>query len=68
MEVGEQDLAMDALRAALTQAPALVKIDYSEGAGEVILAADASLDGWGSVLIQLDDKGKRHPSRYESSL
>jgi len=64
----EQDLAMDALKAALTQAPALVKIDYSEGAGEVILAADASLDGWGSVLMQLDDKGKRHPSRYESGL
>ena len=41
----EQDLAMDALKLALVQAPALVKIDYSEGAGEVILAADASLKG-----------------------
>jgi RNase H-like domain found in reverse transcriptase len=59
---------MDTLKAALTQAPALVKIDYSEGAGEVILVADASLDGWGSVLIQLDNKGKRHLSRYESGL
>jgi hypothetical protein len=64
----EQDLAMDALKMALTQTPALVKIDYSEGAGEIILAADASLQGWGSVLMQLDDKGRRHPSRYESGL
>src|SRR5271167_3051469 len=34
----EQDQAMDKLKLALTQAPALVRIDYSEGAGEIILA------------------------------
>jgi len=59
---------MDQLKLALTQAPALVRIDYSEGAGEIILAADASLEGWGSVLMQLDAEGRRHPSRYESGL
>jgi ribonuclease HI len=64
----EQDLAMSALKAALTTTPALVKIIYSDGAGEIILAADASLDGWGAVLMQLDAQGKRHPSRYESGL
>ena len=59
---------MDTLKLALIQAPVLTKIDYSEGAGEIILTTDASLSGWGSVLMQLDDKGKRHPSRYESRL
>jgi hypothetical protein len=36
---------MDTLKLALIQVPTLVKIDYLEGAGEVILAADASLKG-----------------------
>jgi hypothetical protein len=43
---------MDALKIALARA--LVRIDYSEGAGEVILVVDAGLDS------------KCHPSRYES--
>jgi hypothetical protein len=64
----EQDLAMNTLKTALTQAPALAKIDYSEGGGDIILAPDASLKGWGAVLIQLDAERRRHPSRYESRL
>jgi hypothetical protein len=56
------------LKTALTSAPALVKIIYADGAGEIILAVDASLKGWGVVLMQLDALGKRHPSRYESGL
>jgi len=36
---------MDFLKVALTLAPALVKLDYSEGAGEIILAVNASLIG-----------------------
>ena len=59
---------MSALKAALTTAPALVKIIYSDRAGEIILAVDASLEGWGGVLMQLDNQGKKHPSRYESGL
>src|SRR5271156_2249386 len=59
---------MSALKTALTSAPALVKIIYMDGAGEIILAVDASLKGWGAVLMQLDAQGKQHPSRYESGL
>ena len=50
----EQDLAMNVLKTALTTAPALVKIIYTDGAGDVILAVDASYEGWGSILMQLD--------------
>ena len=64
----EQDLAMSALKTALTSALALVKIIYADGAGEIILAVDASLKGWGAVLMQLDALGKQHLSRYKSSL
>jgi ribonuclease HI len=64
----EQDRAMDTLKHALTHAPALVRIIYTDKAGEVILGVDASLKGWGAVLMQLDDQGRRHPSRYESGL
>ena len=64
----EHDLAMVALKEALMAALALVKIDYLEGAGAVILAVDASLEGWGAILGQEDKKGKKHPSRYESGL
>jgi hypothetical protein len=40
----EQDLAISALKTALTNAPALVKIIYSDKAKEIILAADTSLE------------------------
>jgi hypothetical protein len=42
-----QDRAMSSLKTALTNAPALVRIIYTDGAGEIILAVDASLEGWG---------------------
>ena len=41
--------------------------NYSEGAGSIILAVDASLEGWGATLMQIVD-GKRHPARYESGV
>src|SRR5262249_18180574 len=62
--------AMKTLIELLTTAPALKTIDYSLDAGRIILAVDASLDGWGAVMMQ-KEKGKverRHPSRYESGL
>ena len=59
---------MEELKMALTRAPALVKITYDKDSGEIILATDASGGGWGAVLMQLDEKGLRHPSRYESGL
>ena len=58
----EQDLAIDTLKIALTQALVLVKIDYSEGAGDIILAIDASIQGQGANLIQEDTRKQRHPS------
>lgn len=58
---------MDLLKFALTRPPALVSLDYTEGAGEIILAVDASSEEWGGVLMQLV-KGKRYPSRYKSGI
>ena len=51
----EQTEAMDLLKIALTSPPALKTIDYSELAGLIILAVDASLKGWGAVLMQIFD-------------
>ena len=48
---------MAALKYALTNVPALVKIQYTDKAGEIILVVDASLKGWGAVLMQLDSLG-----------
>src|SRR5262249_5817826 len=44
--------AMDTLKNRLTTAPALKTLDYSPKAGQIILAVDASLDGWGAILMQ----------------
>ena len=35
--------------------PALFSIDYSEGAGAIILGANASLIGWGATLMEIRD-------------
>ena len=59
---------MAALKYALTNVLALVKIQYTDKAGEIILVVDASLKGWGAVLMQLDALRQRHLSRYESGL
>ena len=64
----EQQESMDRLKIALTTAPALVKLSYATGAGRIIVAVDASLHGWGGVVMQEDENGKRHPSRYESGI
>ena len=63
----EQVEAMDLLKLALTTLPALVSVDYIAEVGDIIFTIDASLEGWGGVLIQLV-QGKRHPSRYESGI
>ncbi|OAP53947.1 hypothetical protein AYL99_11827 [Fonsecaea erecta] len=60
---------MEALRIALATAPALVSVDYDEGAGLFILAFDASIDGWGAVLTQSEQNLKRrHPARVQALL
>ncbi len=38
--------AIDLHKLTLTTPPVLVSLDYSEGAGDIILAVDASLEGW----------------------
>ncbi|KAI0997515.1 hypothetical protein K3495_g10672, partial [Podosphaera aphanis] len=60
--------AMVSLKAAITSAPALVKLCYDNDAGQIVLTVDASLQGWGADLGQLDAEGKRHPARFESGL
>ena len=64
----EQITAIKILKHALTTAPALVQLDYSEGAGLIILAVDGCKNGWGCGLMQLDVQGRRHPCRYESGI
>ena len=61
---------MESLKESLTTAPTLVAANYTEGAGEIILAVDASLDGWGAVLMQCtrDNPKRRGIIRYESGL
>jgi hypothetical protein len=59
--------AMDTLKTLLTSAPALVTLDFEEGFRPIILAVDASLTGWGGVLMQIGRYDeRRHPVRYES--
>ena len=59
--------AMELLKKALTEAPALSTLDYYEESGEIVLAVDASGEGWGAILQQEKD-GARHPIRYESGV
>ena len=42
---------MDLLKLALTTPPTLMSLDYLKGAGEMKLAMDIRLEGWGRVLI-----------------
>ena len=46
----ECDDAMEILKEALTNAPALGTLDYADDAGEIILAVDASGEGCGAIL------------------
>ena len=64
----EHDVAIDVLKKALTEALALVKIDYSEGVGAIILGVDTSLRRQGVHLGQEDEKRQVYPLRYKSRL
>jgi Integrase zinc binding domain/RNase H-like domain found in reverse transcriptase/Reverse transcriptase (RNA-dependent DNA polymerase) len=64
----KQREAMENLKEALTTAPALMPLQYGEGAGEIIFASDGSLEGWGCHVDQLDAEGRRHPSRFLSGI
>jgi hypothetical protein len=60
------------LKTALVTTPALKPIVYTPDAsgslGRILLGVDASKLGYGAILQQEDENGKRHPSRYESGL
>ena len=45
---------MEILKLALTTAPALKIIDYFEGVGIIIYTIDASGEGWGNNLMQVE--------------
>jgi hypothetical protein len=64
----EQDKAFQYLKDSLTTAPALKTLNTSLDGGRIIVAVDASLGGWGAVLMQEDKNSFRHPCRYESGI
>ena len=43
-------MAIETLKIALTSAPALLPLDYTDGVSAIILAVNASSIGWGGVL------------------
>jgi hypothetical protein len=64
---GLEQEAMDRLKTALTTAPILVTLDTGPNAGAIILVTDASILGWGAILMQEVDGGRK-PIRFESGL
>ena len=63
----EQRNAMRLIIQELIKAPVLVNLDYTCGR-EIILMVDASLDGWGAMILQVGEDGHRHPVRYLSGV
>ena len=57
--------AMDNLKQAIIQSPAIRPIDY-KSSNPVILAVDSSYIACGWILLQLDDDSRRRPSRFGS--
>ena len=65
-EFGPSQLcAMELLKEAIVNSPALVPINY-ESDNPVILAVDSCANGTGYILFQKGDDGKRYPSRFGS--
>jgi hypothetical protein len=52
----KQQLAINILKMAIITAPALVTLNYSPEAGEIILAVNSSLKRWGATLSQIIGK------------
>ena len=49
--MAEHNKVIDLLKEALTSAPALIMLDYSDIRGIIIFTIDVSLKGWGAILI-----------------
>ena len=58
---------MQDLASALIKPLILITIDYSLGAGLIVLIVNASLIGWGAVLMQVINRVCR-PAYYKSSI
>ena len=63
----EEQHAMNTLKTAVIDSPAIRPLDYSSS-NEVILAVDSSHIAVGFILSQVDDNGKRRPARFGSIL
>ena len=53
----ERQEAMDILKRKLTQAPVLIALDFSVGAGRIYLMVDASRVGWGGAMERAGGDG-----------
>ena len=58
---------MEILKKALTNAPLLATLNNADDAVEIIFAVDASVEGWGAILQQVQ-YGKRYPVQHESGI
>jgi len=56
------------LKTAITTALALIQINYSPRAGEIILIVDLSSARWGVILNQLNKEDRRYPYRFKSGI
>ena len=61
----QRQAAFDALKQAVTSAPALWPIDYKSN-NLIILSVDSSIMAVGIILSQLDENGRKRPARYGS--
>ncbi|GAA5958908.1 hypothetical protein JCM10213_008536 [Rhodosporidiobolus nylandii] len=62
----EDQAAMDTMKAALAKGIRLTPINYSPGAGRVIVAVDSSYIAAGVAIWQIDSDGKRQPCKFDS--
>ena len=64
----EEKKAMAILKEALCNALALKTLVVSDGAGQIVVGVDGSLEVWGAILLQEDENKDRHRCCYESGL
>jgi len=64
----EEKKAMEILKEALYNTPALKTLDICDRAGQIVIGVDASLEGWGVIIQQEDENIDWHPGRYEIGL
>jgi hypothetical protein len=57
----EAKRAMAMFKKALCNAPALKTIGVSDGAAQIVVGVDVSLEGWGAMLQQEDKNKDPHP-------